>query len=390
MAVHFARYNEYVNFGFGARETIVPYIKTRGYKKALVITDKDLIKFGVTAKVTDILDANKIEYAVFADVDPNPAFEEVFNALDKYHAENCDFVIGVGGGSPLDVGKLVGTIVANSDLEDGFSYEHFYACAPFKNKAKFIAITTTAGTGSEGSAAAAIKDNVLHVKRSFNDPSMVPPFAIVDPELMMSVPPKVRAACGMDALTHAIESYISTVAFPVSQMAAIGAMELIGKYLVKSVKDPSDREAVEAMSMAQYMAVMSFAQGRLGLVHYMAHMLSAYYNTAHGVANAMLLATVLEFNAQSPTARARYPKIAQALGVDTRDMTEDEGVEACLKAIRDMADELGIPKTMNEIGAKIEDADDLARLALEDKLLPTNPVQPTQEQVKELYLKLFV
>ena len=305
MAVHFARYNEYVNFGFGARETIVPYIKTRGYKKALVITDKDLIKFGVTAKVTDILDANKIEYAVFADVDPNPAFEEVFNALDKYHAENCDFVIGVGGGSPLDVGKLVGTIVANSDLEDGFSYEHFYACAPFKNKAKFIAITTTAGTGSEGSAAAAIKDNVLHVKRSFNDPSMVPPFAIVDPELMMSVPPKVRAACGMDALTHAIESYISTVAFPVSQMAAIGAMELIGKYLVKSVKDPSDREAVEAMSMAQYMAVMSFAQGRLGLVHCMAHMLSAYYNTAHGVANAMLLATVLEFNAQSPTARAR-------------------------------------------------------------------------------------
>ena len=151
-----------------------------------------------------------------------------------------------------------------------------------------------------------------------------------------------------------------------------------------------DREAVEAMSMAQYMAVKSFAQGRLGLVHCMAHMLSAYYNTAHGVANAMLLATVLEFNAQSPTARARYPKIAQALGVDTRDMTEDEGVEACLKAIRDMADELGIPKTMNEIGAKIEDADDLARLALEDKLLPTNPVQPTQEQVKELYLKLFV
>ena len=308
--------NETSYFGPGSRKVIAEEVAKRGYKKALVITDKDLVKFGVAAQVTDVLKAAGIPYEVFDNVKQNPTVRNVKAGIDAFKAAGADFIVAIGGGSSIDTSKAVGIIVNNPEFSDVVSLE---GVAPTKKKSvPVIALPTTAGTAAEVTINYVITDEENVKKMVCVDPNDIPTLAVIDPELMLSMPRGLTAATGMDALTHAIEGLITLGAWEMSDMFELKAIEMIAKWLPKAVETPSDIEARDAMATAQYIAGMAFSNVGLGLVHGMAHPLGAFYDIPHGVANALLLPYVMEFN--MPAAKAKYRKIAGAMGVDTSKM----------------------------------------------------------------------
>lgn len=326
--------NETSYFGAGCRSVIAVEAARRGFKKAFFVTDKDLIKFGVAAEIIKVFDENQIPYELYSDVKANPTIANVQNGVAAYKASGADFIVALGGGSSIDTAKGIGIVVNNPDFADVKSLE---GVADTKHKAvPTFALPTTAGTAAEVTINYVIIDEDARKKMVCVDPNDIPAVAIVDPELMYSMPKGLTAATGMDALTHAIESYITPGAWVMSDMFELKAIEMIAQNLKAAVDNGKDVAAREAMSQAQYIAGMGFSNVGLGIVHSMAHPLGAFYDTPHGVANALLLPYVMEYNAESPAA-SKYIHIAKAMGVDTTGMSEAEGVisEAGCPAVAD-------------------------------------------------------
>ncbi|MBQ1221102.1 MAG: lactaldehyde reductase [Alistipes sp.] len=374
--------NETSYYGAGCRAVIADEIKKRGYKKVMLITDKDLIKFGVAAKVEEVLKGAEIPYEIFSDIKPNPTIKNVLDALAAFQASGADCIVALGGGSSIDTAKAVGVINNNPEFIDVRSLE---GVAPTKNRAvPTFALPTTAGTAAEVTINYVITDEENKKKMVCVDPNDIPMCAVIDCELMMSMPKGLTAATGMDALTHAIESYITPGAWTMSDMFEEKAIELIHKHLYNAVQNGQDVEAREGMAEAQYIAGMGFSNVGLGIVHSMAHPLGAFYDTPHGVANALLLPYVMEYNADSP-ARAKYLGIAKAMGVDTTGMSVDEGVKAAIEAVKALSISINIPQRLSEIGVKKEDLHDLAVAAFNDVCTGGNPRPTSVEEIEALY-----
>ncbi len=376
--------NETSYFGAGSRENIASEAKARGFKKALFVTDKDLVKFGVAKKVTDILDREGLAYEILDDVKANPTIENVQNGVERFKAAGADYLIAVGGGSVIDTAKAIGIIINNPEFADVRSLE---GVAPTKNKSvTIIAAPTTAGTAAEVTVNYVITD--VEKKRKFCciDPHDIPAVAVVDSELMCSMPKGLTAATGMDALTHAIEGYITGGAWEMSDMFEIKAIELIAKHLRAAVEGlPEGREG---MALGQYIAGMGFSNVGLGIVHSMAHPLGAVYDTPHGVANAIILPTVMEYNADATG--EKYRDIAKAMGAKGVDaMSIEEARKAAVAAVRKLSEDIGIPKTLSEVGVKEEDIDFLADSAMIDPCTPGNPKAPTKEDIVALYKSMM-
>ena len=378
--------NETSYYGAGCRSVIAEEIAKRGYKKAMLITDKDLVKFGVAAKVEEVLKGANIPYEVFSDIKPNPTIKNVLDALAAFKASGADCIVALGGGSSIDTAKAVGVINNNPEFADVRSLE---GVAPTKNRAvPTFALPTTAGTAAETTINYVITDEDNKKKMVCVDPNDIPMCAVIDCELMMSMPKGLTASTGMDALTHAIESYITPGAWTMSDMFEEKAIELIHKHLFNAVQNGSDVEAREGMAEAQYIAGMGFSNVGLGIVHSMAHPLGAFYDTPHGVANALLLPYVMEYNAESPS-RAKYLGIAKAMGVNTEGMSVDEGVKAAIEAVKALSVSIGIPQRLNEIGVKKEDLHDLAVAAFNDVCTGGNPRPTSVEEIEKLYHTAF-
>ena len=374
--------NETSYYGAGCRSVIAEEICKRGYKKAMLITDKDLVKFGVAAKVEEVLKGANIPYEVFSDIKPNPTIKNVLDALAAFKASGADCIVALGGGSSIDTAKAVGVINNNPEFADVRSLE---GVAPTKNRAvPTFALPTTAGTAAEVTINYVITDEENKKKMVCVDPNDIPMCAVIDCELMMSMPKGLTASTGMDALTHAIESYITPGAWTMSDMFEEKAIELIHQHLYNAVQNGSDVEAREGMAEAQYIAGMGFSNVGLGIVHSMAHPLGAFYDTPHGVANALLLPYVMEYNAESPS-RAKYLGIAKAMGVNTEGMSVDEGVKAAIEAVKALSVSIGIPQRLNEIGVKKEDLHDLAVAAFNDVCTGGNPRPTSVEEIEKLY-----
>ena len=378
--------NETSYFGAGSRKVIAEEVAKRGYKKALVVTDKDLVKFGVAAQVTDVLKAAGIPFEMFDEVKPNPTVKNVKNGIAAFKAAGADFIVAIGGGSSMDTSKAVGIIINNPEFADVTSLE---GVANTKKKSvPVIALPTTAGTAAEVTINYVIIDEEARKKMVCVDPNDIPSVAIVDPELMYSMPKGLTAATGMDALTHAIEGYITKGAWTMSDMFELKAIELIAQHLKAAVDDGKNAAAREGMSVAQYIAGMGFSNVGLGIVHSMAHPLGAFYDTPHGVANALLLPYVMEYNAESAAA-PKYRDIARAMGVDTAGMSVEEGVAAAVKAVRDLSLSIGIPQRLHEIGVKEADIPALSVAAFNDVCTPGNPRKAVVEEILEVYKKAF-
>ena len=374
--------NETSYYGAGCRAVIADEIKKRGYKKVMLITDKDLIKFGVAAKVEEVLKGAEIPYEIFSDIKPNPTIKNVLDALAAFQASGADCIVALGGGSSIDTAKAVGVINNNPEFIDVRSLE---GVAPTKNRAvPTFALPTTAGTAAEVTINYVITDEENKKKMVCVDPNDIPMCAVIDCELMMSMPKGLTAATGMDALTHAIESYITPGAWTMSDMFEAKAIELIHEHLYNAVQNGQDVVAREGMAEAQYIAGMGFSNVGLGIVHSMAHPLGAFYDTPHGVANALLLPYVMEYNADSP-ARAKYLGIAKAMGVDTTGMSVDEGVKAAIDAVKALSISINIPQRLSEIGVKKEDLHDLAIAAFNDVCTGGNPRPTSVEEIEALY-----
>ena len=376
--------NETSYHGHGAVKEIVTEVKSRGFKKALIVTDKDLVKFKVVKKVTDLLDKAKMAYEVFDEVKANPSVEVVKAGVKAFKKAKADYMIAVGGGSPQDTAKGIGIIINNPEFADVVSLE---GVAPTKNKSvPVIAVATTAGTAAETTINYVLTDEKKRRKFVCVDPHDIPVVAIVDPDMMSSMPAGLTAATGMDALTHAIEGYTTLAAWELADTLNLKAIELIAKNLRKAVKnDPDGREA---MALGQYMTGMAFSNVGLGVVHGMAHPLSAFYDTPHGVANAVLLPYVMEFNASHTGTKFR--EIARAMGVkDVDKMKQAEYREAAVKAVAKLKKDVGIPKTLKEIGVKKEDLEALAEAAMADVCTGGNPRPCTKELVLKVYQKAF-
>lgn len=367
--------------GPGALKEIGDEVLKLGLKKAFVVTDKVLNELGVVKKLTDILESKGIAYTVYDDVQPNPTMKNCHDGLNKYNEENCDFIVSLGGGSPQDCAKAVGILKTNGGkISD---YEGVFIS---KNKSvPIIAVNTTAGTASEVTINYVITDEERHIKMVMVDPNCLATISVNDPELMINKPASLTAATGMDALTHAIEAYITAGAFRLSDTLALEAIKLIGESLEIAVKDGKNIEARSKMAWASYIAGLSFSNAGLGIVHSMAHQLGSEYNLPHGVANAMLLAHVEEFNMDA--CGDKFRDIAKALGVCTKDMTTVEANEAAIKAIKDLANKVGIPKNLKELGAKEEDLGKLADQALNDACTGGNPKKATKEDIMAIYMK---
>ena len=385
MAVNRIILNETSYFGAGSRKVIAEEVAKRGYKKALVVTDKDLVKFGVAAQVTDVLKAAGIPFEMFDEVKPNPTVKNVKNGIAAFKAAGADFIVAIGGGSSMDTSKAVGIIINNPEFADVTSLE---GVANTKKKSvPVIALPTTAGTAAEVTINYVITDEENVKKMVCVDPNDIPTLAIIDPELMLSMPRGLTAATGMDALTHAIEGLITLGAWEMSDMFEIKAIEMIAKWLPKAVENPSDIEARDGMATAQYIAGMAFSNVGLGLVHGMAHPLGAYYDIPHGVANALLLPIVMEFNA--PAALDKYVTIAKAMNAYKEGMTREEAAEAAVDAVRQLSIRVGIPQHLAELGIKETDLPRLAKAAFADVCTPGNPRDITEEDILELYKKAF-
>ncbi len=379
--------NETSYHGAGSRAEIVIEVKRRNFRKALFVTDKDLIKFGVAGKIEKELQSMSLPYEIFSDLKANPTVTNVQQGVDAYKKSGADFIIALGGGSAIDTAKGIGIIAANPEFYDVVSLE---GVAGTKNKSiPVIAIPTTAGTAAEVTINYVITDEKNKKKMVCVDPNDIPVVAIVDPELMYSMPKGLTAATGMDALTHAIESFITLGAWDMSDMFEYKAMELIHTHLKNAVNNPTDKEAREGMALAQYVAGMGFSNVGLGIVHSMAHPLGAFYDTPHGVANALLLPYVMEYNAESPAA-PKYKDIAKAFGIKgTENMSVEEGVNAAIEVVKELSVSINIPQKLNEIGVKKEDIPALAVAAFNDVCTGGNPRSTSVEDIEKLYKKAF-
>ena len=377
--------NETSYFGAGSRKVIAEEVAKRGYKKALIVTDKDLIKFGVADQVIAVLKDANIPYEIFDEVKPNPTVKNVKAGIAAFQAAGADFMIAIGGGSSMDTSKAIGIIISNPEFSDVVSLE---GVANTKKKSvPVIALPTTAGTAAEVTINYVITDEENVKKMVCVDPNDIPTLAIIDPELMLSMPRGLTASTGMDALTHAIEGLITLGAWEMSDMFETKAIEMIAKWLPKAVENPSDIEARDGMATAQYIAGMAFSNVGLGLVHGMAHPLGAYYDIPHGVANALLLPFVMEYNKEA--AKAKYRTIAEAMGVDTSSMSDDEAADAAVKAVKDLAIRVRIPQHLSEIGVPESGLPTLAQAAFNDVCTPGNPRQTNVEEILAIYKKAF-
>lgn len=375
--------NETSYHGAGAIKEIATEVNGRGFKKAFVCSDPDLIKFGVTKKVTDVLDNADIDYEIYSEIKPNPTIENVQTGVAAFKASGADCIIAIGGGSSMDTAKAIGIIIKNPDFADVRSLE---GVAPTTNKCvPIIAVPTTAGTAAEVTINYVITDTEKNRKMVCVDPKDIPVVAVVDPDMMSSMPKGLTAATGMDALTHAIEGYITAGAWELSDMFHLKAIEIISNSLRGAVENtPQGREG---MALGQYVAGMGFSNVGLGIVHSMAHPLGALYDTPHGVANAIILPTVMEYNA--PATGEKYRNIAKAMGVDGVDsMTLDEARKAAVNAVKKLSKDVGIPENLKDI-VKPEDVDFLAQSAYDDACRPGNPRETSVEEIKELYLSLM-
>lgn len=365
--------------GKGAIQEIPGIVKAQGKTKAFICSDPDLIKFGVTAKVTDLLDKNGMAYQVYSDIKANPTIENVQSGVEAYKASGADYMIAIGGGSSMDTGKAIGIIINNPEFADVRSLE---GVAPTKNRTVFtIAVPTTAGTAAEVTINYVITD--VQNKRKFVcvDVNDIPDVAVIDPDMMSTMPKSLTAATGMDALTHAIEGYITKGAWEMTDMMHLEAIRLISKYLRAAVENTP--EGREGMALAQYIAGMGFSNVGLGIVHSMAHGLGALYDTPHGVANAIILPTVMEYNA--PATGEKYREIARAMGVEgVDDMSQEEYRRAAVDAVRKLSQDVGIPADLKGI-LKEEDIAFLAKSAYADACRPGNPRDTSEEDIAQLF-----
>ncbi len=367
--------------GHGAIKEIPGLVKARGYKKAFVASDPDLVKFNVTSKVTDLLKENGIDFEVYSDIKPNPTIENIQHGVDAYKASGADFMITIGGGSSMDTGKGIGIIVNNPEFYDVRSLE---GLSPTKNRTVFtIAVPTTGGTGAESTINYVVTD--VEKKRKFVcvDPNDIPDIAVVDPDMMASMPKGLTASTGMDALTHAIEGYTTKAAWELADVLDLEAIKLIAKNLRKAVdNDPDGREG---MALAQYVTAMAYSNVGLGIAHSMAHTLGAVYDTPHGVACAMMLPIVMEFN-QEYTGE-KFKDIAEAFGVDTKGMSQQEYRKAAIDAVRQLSVDVGIPTKLEKL--KEEDLPFLCESAAADACAPGNPRPATLEEFEAMFRKLM-
>lgn len=375
--------NETSYHGAGAIKEIPAEVKTRSFAKAFVCSDPDLIKFGVTKKVTDVLDEAGLAYEIYSDIKPNPTIENVQTGVAAFKASGADYIIAIGGGSSMDTAKAVGIIITNPEFADIRSLE---GVAPTKKPCvPIIAVPTTAGTAAEVTINYVITD--VEKKRKFVcvDTHDIPVIAVIDPDMMASMPKGLTAATGMDALTHAIEGYITKGAWEMTDMFHLKAIEIISKSLRGAVDNTP--EGREGMALGQYVAGMGFSNVGLGIVHSMAHSLGAVYDTPHGVANAILLPTIMEYNA--PCTGDKYKYIAKAMGVEGTDsMTQEEYRKAAVDAVKKLSADVGIPADLKAI-VKEEDLDFLSESAFADACCPGNPRDTSVAEIKELYKSLM-
>ncbi len=371
-------------FGQGAIQEIVNEIKNRHFKKALVTSTPDLFEFKVATKVTDLLDAAGIAYEIYDGIKPNPTIENVTAGVEACKAAGADVIVAVGGGSPIDTSKAIATIITNPEFADVRSLE---GLAPTKNPClPIIAVTTTSGTAAEVTINYVITDVEKNRKFVCVDPHDIPIVAIVDPDMSASMPTGLCAATGMDALVHAVEGYITKGAWELTDMLHLKAIEIIGRSLRSAVA--GDYAGREAMSLGQYIAGMGFSNVGLGIVHSMAHPLSAVYDIPHGKACAMLLTAVLKFNA--PATGEKYREIARVMGVPNVDaMDESTYRQAAIDVIQKLADDVGIPKSLSEAGVKREDIPFLAESAFNDACTPGNPRDASKEEIIGIYESIF-
>ena len=374
--------NETSYHGSGAIKEIVTEAKARGFKKAFVCSDPDLVKFGVTAKVTDLLKENSLAFELYSDIKPNPTIENVQNGVKAFKASGADYIIAIGGGSSMDTAKAIGIIITNPEFEDVRSLE---GLSPTKKPCvPIIAVPTTAGTAAEVTINYVITDTEKKRKFVCVDPHDMPIIAIVDPDMMSSMPKGLTAATGMDALTHAIEGYTTKGAWEMSDMFHLKAIELISKSLRSAVKN--EKEGRRGMALGEYIAGMGFSNVGLGIAHSMAHTLGAVYDTPHGVACAMMLPIVMEFN-QEATGE-KYREIARAMGVkDVDKMSQAEYRKAAIEAVKQLGKDVGIPETLPAL--KEEQLDFLAKSAAADACAPGNPREATVEDFKTLFRKIM-
>ena len=375
--------NETSYHGAGAIKDIATEAKGRGFKKAFVCSDPDLIKFGVTKKVIDVLEGAGLDYEIYSNIKPNPTIENVQTGVEAFKKSGADYLIAIGGGSSMDTAKGIGIVIANPEFEDIRSLE---GVAPTKNKSvPIFAVPTTAGTAAEVTINYVITDVEKKRKMVCVDPKDIPVVAFVDPEMMSSMPKGLTAATGMDALTHAIEGYITAGAWELSDMFHLKAIEIISRSLRNAVANTPEGRA--DMALGQYVAGMGFSNVGLGIVHSMAHPLGALYDTPHGVANAIILPTVMEYNA--PATGEKYREIARAMGVQgVDDMTQEEYRKAAVDAVRKLSEDVGIPADLKAI-VKEEDIPFLAQSAYDDACRPGNPRETSVEEIAELYKSLI-
>ena len=376
--------NETSYHGAGAIKEIVTEVKARGFQKGLIVTDADLVKFNVVKKVTDLLDEANLPYAIYDKVKANPSVKVVKDGVEAFKEAGADYIMAIGGGSPQDTGKGIGIIINNPEFSDVVSLE---GTAATKNKAvPMIAVATTAGTAAETTINYVITDEEKRRKFVCVDPHDIPVVAVVDPDMMSSMPKGLTASTGLDALTHAIEGYTTLGAWELADTLNLKAIELISRSLRSAVEnDPKGRED---MALGQYVTGMAFSNVGLGVVHGMAHPLSAFYDTPHGVANAVLLPYVMEFN--KDYTGEKYREIARVMGVEGVDeMSQEEYRNAAIEAVRQLSKDVNIPQTLKEIGVKEEDLPALAQAAMADVCTGGNPRPCTYELVLEVYKTAF-
>lgn len=365
--------------GAGAVSQVGKQAKIIGGTKALIVTDKPMVKIGIADKISRLLNESGIETVLYDAVIPNPTVKNVHDGVDLYNAEKCDMIVAVGGGSPIDCAKGIGLVSANGGSIKDFEGLDMSA----KNMPPFIAVNTTAGTASEMTRFTIITDTDRHVKMAIVDWHVTPTVSINDPELMVSMPPALTAATGMDALTHAVEAYVSTIATPVTDSAALKSIQLISQYLRPAVANGKNMDARDKMAYAEFMAGMAFNNASLGNVHAMAHQLGGFYDLPHGVCNAILLPHVESFNMIA--CPERFADIAMALGENIEGLSIIEAADLAMESIKRLSQDVGIPSGLKQLGVKEEDLPTLADNALKDACGLTNPRIATKADIIQIY-----
>ena len=379
--------NETSYFGKGAREELAPEIKNRGFKKAFVVTDKSLAECGVINKVTDVLERAGIPFEVYSEVKPNPTIKNVTDGIEACKKSGADVIVAVGGGSSIDTAKGISIVMTNPDRADIVSLNG--ASNTVNRGMPVIALPTTSGTAAEVTINYVITDEEREVKMVCVDPHDIPIMAIVDSDLMATMPKSLASATGMDALTHAVEGYITKAHNTMSDMFHMKAIKLIFKYLPSAVNE-KDEEAIEMMGLAQYIAGMGFSNVGLGIVHSMAHQLGAVYDTPHGLANAILLPTVMRFNGEDPATAQRFREILCEIGrPDAANLNDQDVINTFVWMISELSKSVGITQKVRDVGAKEEDFEMLADKAMQDPCKPGNPREVSKEDFIELFRKAF-